>query len=58
MNDTHIEILQQIRRFLEGTEAIRFEIESKEMRYRWTQTTLVKFRYLALGKVEKILLDG
>ena len=56
MNDTHIETLQQVRRFLEGTEAIRFEIESKEMRYRWTQTTLVKFRYLALGKVDKGLL--
>ena len=56
MNDTHIETLEQVRGFLEGTEAVCFEIESKEMRYRWTEATLVKFRYLALGKAEKGLL--
>jgi transposase InsO family protein len=56
MNDTQIETLEQVRHFLEGTEAVCFEIESKETRYRWTQTTLVKFRYLTLGKADKGLL--
>ncbi len=56
MNDTQIETLEQVRRFLEGTEAVCFEIESKETRYRWTQTTLVKFRYLTLRKTDKGLL--
>ena len=56
MNDTHIETLEQARRFLEGTEAVCFEIESKEERYRWIQATLVKFGYLTLGKVDKGIL--
>jgi hypothetical protein len=36
--------LDQIRQFLEGTEAISFQIESKDARYRWIQHALVKFR--------------
>jgi hypothetical protein len=30
MNDTQLETLDQIRQFLEGTEAISFQIESKD----------------------------
>jgi hypothetical protein len=37
MNDTQLETLDQIRQFLEGTEAISFQIESKDARYRWIQ---------------------
>jgi hypothetical protein len=44
MNDTQLETLDQIRQFLEGTEAISFQIESKDARYRWIQHALVKFR--------------
>ena len=35
MNDAQLETLAQIRQFLEGTEAISFQIENKETRYRW-----------------------
>ncbi len=56
MNDTQIETLDQVRQFLEGTEAISFQIESKDARYRWIQHTLVKFRYLKLSKTNKGLI--
>ena len=46
MNDTQLETLDQVRQFLEGTETVSFQIESKNARYRWLQHTLVKFRYL------------
>ena len=56
MNDTQLETLDQVRQFLEGTETILFQIESKNARYRWLQHTLVKFRYLQLSKTDKGLI--
>ena len=56
MNDTQLETLDQIRQFLAGTEAISFQIESKDARYRWIQHTLVKFRYRKLSKTDKGLI--
>ena len=56
MNDTKLETLDQIRQFLEGSEVISFQIESKDDRYRWIQHTLVKFRYLKLSKTNKGLI--
>jgi transposase InsO family protein len=56
MNDTQLETLDQVRQFLEGTETISFQIESKNTRYRWIQHTLVKFRYLQLSKTDKGLI--
>ena len=55
MNDTQLETLDQVRQFLEGTEAVSFQIESKDARYRWLQHTLVKFRYLQLSKTDNPL---
>jgi len=56
MNDTPLDTLDQVRQFLEGTEAISFQIESKDARYRWIQHTLVKFRYRKLSKENKGLI--
>jgi len=56
MNDTQLETLDQLRQFLEGTETISFQIESKKARYRWLQHTLIKFRYLQLSKTDKGLI--
>jgi len=56
MNDTQLETLDQVRQFLEGSEAISFQIESKDARYHWLQHTLVKFRYLQLSKKDKGLI--
>ena len=56
MNDAQLQTLDQVRHFLEGAEAISFQIDSKDARYRWLQHTLVKFRYLQLSKTDKGLI--
>jgi len=46
--------LGAISQFLEGTQAVAFSVAtSKQERYRWVQRTLVKHRYISLGKVDK-----
>ena len=57
MNDTQLETLDQVRQFLEGTETVSFQIESKNARYRWLQHILVKFRYQQLNKADKGLIS-
>jgi transposase InsO family protein len=56
MNDNDITTLEQVRRFLEGTEVVDFAIEDKKERYKWIQRTLVRFRYLELSKQDKGLI--
>jgi len=56
MNDPQLETLDQVRQFLEATETVSFQIESKKARYRWLQHTLVKFRYQQLSKTDKGLI--
>ena len=53
MNDTQIKTLEQVRQFLAGTVDVELCIDSKEDRYAWIQTTLVRFRYLQLNKADK-----
>ena len=46
--------IDAIRQFLEGTQAVVFSVAThKQARYRWVQKTLVKHRYLLLGKADK-----
>ncbi|MBT5196116.1 MAG: integrase, partial [Gammaproteobacteria bacterium] len=45
--------LEAINQFLEGTQSVAFNVATdKRERYRWVQKTLVKHRYLLLGKVD------
>ncbi len=53
MNDKKIQTLDDVRTFLEGTTEIEFSIEGKDECYRWIRKTLVRFRYLSLGKAER-----
>ncbi len=53
MNDNDITTLEQMRRFLDGTEVVDFAIEGKDERYAWMQRTLLRFRYRELGKKDK-----
>jgi len=46
MNDSHIEILEQVRQFMDGAAVMEITISSKTVCYRWIQGTLVRFRYL------------
>jgi hypothetical protein len=45
-----------VRRFLEGSAAVELCIDCKEDRYAWVQTTLLRFHYLQLSKVDKAVL--
>jgi len=56
MNYTQLETLDQVRQFLEGTEAVSFQIESKAHAIAGYSMTLVKFRYLQLSKTDKGLI--
>ncbi len=56
MNDTQIETLDQVRRFLEGVGAFEFEISDQDARYVWICQTLIRFGYRRLPKADKGLL--
>jgi len=56
MNDSHIETLEQVRQFLGGVAVMEITIPSKSESYRWIQRTLVRFRYLSLGKTDRGLI--
>ena len=46
--------LEAINQLLEGTQFVAFNVATdKRERYRWVQKSLVKHRYLLLGKVDK-----
>ena len=58
MNDTSIKTLDHVRQFLNGLEAMEFQIAAKDARYVWIQTMLLRFHYPQLRKAEKgLLLD-
>lgn len=49
--------LESISQFLEGTQAVAFAVATtKAERYRWIQHTLVKHRYMQLGKLDRGLI--
>jgi len=53
MDDTQIETVEQVRRFLAGSGAMKMAISSKTERYQWVQATLIRFEYLTLKKAER-----
>jgi transposase InsO family protein len=53
MNDEELNTIEQVKRFLEGSETLEFEGVSIEGRYRWIETVLVRFTYSGLNRVEK-----
>lgn len=54
MNAQELTNIDDIRRFLEGTQAVVFEvIADKNERYRWLQKTLVRLDYLRLKRADK-----
>ncbi|MBL7062259.1 MAG: transposase family protein [Dehalococcoidia bacterium] len=53
MNDGQLQRVEQVKQFLEGSEALEFRGLSAEEKYKWTETVLVRFSYLRLKKAEK-----
>jgi len=53
MNDGQLQTVEQVEQFLEGSEALEFKGLSAEEKYKWIETTLVRFSYIRLKKAEK-----
>ena len=53
MNDEGLQTIEQVKQFLEGSEALEFRGVSVEERYHWMETVLVRFRYYGLKRAEK-----
>ena len=54
MNVQDITSIREVNEFLDGTQAVMFEVLSdKDERNAWIQTTLVKFRYTQLSRADK-----
>ena len=53
MNDEKLNTIEQVKQFLEGSEALKFGGVSIEERYQWIEAVLVRFKYSRLRRVEK-----
>ncbi|HIE54759.1 MAG TPA: transposase [Chromatiaceae bacterium] len=53
MQDHRLKTIDQLEAFLQGSEAVSFQLTNQGARYDWLRRTLVRFRYLGLGKRDK-----
>jgi transposase InsO family protein len=56
MNDDHLKTLVQVRAFLEGTQSVKFSLNTRSERYDFIRRTLIRFAYHSLSKPDKGLL--
>lgn len=56
MNDSNLNSIGDLEKFLLAAEAVVFQRQDRPSAYRWVQDTLIKFRYLSLNKFEKGIL--
>jgi transposase InsO family protein len=53
MNDAQLQTIEQVSRFLEGSNAIEFRGLTAEEKYRWIEEVLIRFKYRRLKRDEK-----
>jgi hypothetical protein len=53
MNDGQLQTIEQVRQFLEGSEAVEFRGLTAKEKYCWIEEVLIRFRYHRLKKSEK-----
>ena len=53
MNDSKLNNINDIKRFLRSTQEIFFKRTSQNEAYQWMENTLVKFSYMSLSKSDK-----
>jgi transposase len=58
MNDEKLQTLEQVQRFVEGSQLLEFEGGQTEEKYQWIEEVLRKFRYNRLKKEGKGLIRG
>jgi len=53
MNDGQLQTVEQVRQFLEGSEAVEFKGLTAKEKYYWIEEVLIRFRYHRLKRAEK-----
>jgi len=53
MNDERLQTIEQVRQFLEGSEAVEFRGLTAKEKYNWIEEVLIRFRYHRLKREEK-----
>jgi len=53
MNDLHVDTLDKVRQFLQGTDEIDLTIDGKHNRYEFIKRTLMRFKYNTLSRADK-----
>jgi len=53
MNDGQLQTVEQVRQFLEGSEAVEFRGLTAKEKYYWIEEVLIRFRYHRLKRAEK-----
>jgi hypothetical protein len=56
MNDTKVRTIEEVRRFLQGSDGIEFNPISGEEKYAWVESVLRRFKYPILRRMDKRLL--
>ncbi len=56
MNDLHIDTLDKVRQFLDGTDEIELAITGKQNRYDFIKRTLIRFKYSYINRQDKGLI--
>ncbi len=52
MNDKGLQAIEQVRQFLEGSEAVEFRGLTAKEKYCWIEEVLVRFRYHCLKRAD------
>jgi len=53
MNDGQLQTVEQVRQFLEGSEAVEFRGLTAREKYYWIEGVLIRFKYYLLKRDEK-----
>ncbi len=53
MNDSKLNNIDDIKRFLQSTQGVSFQRTNRGEAYRWIEKTLVKFSYMGLSRADK-----
>ena len=58
MNDEQLQTVEQVRQFMEGSEAVEFSGVTAKEKYNWIEEVLIRFRYHRLKRAEKGVIRG
>ena len=53
MNDEQLQTIEQVKQFLEGSEAVEFRGLTAKEKYHWIEEVLIRFKYHCLKRAEK-----